>query len=279
MCRIFGFRSVIKSQVHHSLISADNAIHNQSENHPDGWGVAYYVDSSPHVIKSEKTAIQDHLFKRVSGIVNSQTVIAHIRNATSGQQNILNTHPFQYGQWVFAHNGNIKNFSTTKNKLHGLVNPHLFKYILGDTDSEILFYILLTELQKIQNLTDLCTLNNLFEMNTKAIEKITKIIGPCLNQDDGPINENYLTYILTNGQVFFAYQGGKQLYYSTHKSKCKERNSCPFFAEECENPTLNGKVNHLLFSSEPIQGDNVWLPMTFGQSLGVDNQMILGISS
>ena len=44
MCRLFGFRSVIPSQMHRSLIAADNALGRQSERHPDGWGVAYYVD-------------------------------------------------------------------------------------------------------------------------------------------------------------------------------------------------------------------------------------------
>jgi hypothetical protein len=38
MCRIFGFRSVIQSQVHRSLVSADNALMIQGERHPDGWG-------------------------------------------------------------------------------------------------------------------------------------------------------------------------------------------------------------------------------------------------
>ena len=74
MCRLFGFRSVIQSQVHRSLVSADNALLLQSSDHPDGWGVAYYQEGSPHLIKSASTAIDDHLFRRVSGIVSSQTV-------------------------------------------------------------------------------------------------------------------------------------------------------------------------------------------------------------
>ena len=45
MCRLFGFRSVIKSQMHRSLVSADNALVRQSEQHPDGWGVAGLMDA------------------------------------------------------------------------------------------------------------------------------------------------------------------------------------------------------------------------------------------
>jgi len=56
MCRIFGFRSVMQSQVHRSLVSADNAFMRQSERHPDGWGVAYYLANAPHVIKGASAA-------------------------------------------------------------------------------------------------------------------------------------------------------------------------------------------------------------------------------
>src|SRR4051794_31811738 len=57
MCRLFGFRSVIPSQVHRSLLAAENALGVQSNQHPDGWGVAFYVDGSPHVTRSPTTAL------------------------------------------------------------------------------------------------------------------------------------------------------------------------------------------------------------------------------
>ncbi len=59
MCRLFGFRSVIQSQVHRSLLDADNALAAQSSQHPDGWGVAFYVDGSPHVTRSSETALSE----------------------------------------------------------------------------------------------------------------------------------------------------------------------------------------------------------------------------
>ena len=50
MCRLFGFRSIIKSQVHSSLVGADDSLMTLSSDHPDGWGVAYYVEGAPHVL-------------------------------------------------------------------------------------------------------------------------------------------------------------------------------------------------------------------------------------
>src|SRR5690606_23674609 len=142
-CRIFSFRSVLQSQVHRSLTSADNALPIQSEAHSDGWGVAYYVAGAPHVIKSVNTAMSDNLFHRVSGVVTSETVLAHLRKATQGQLSTINTHPFQHGHWVFAHNGNIAGFPSLRRGIVERIPPVLRRFILGDTDSEALYYLIL----------------------------------------------------------------------------------------------------------------------------------------
>ena len=107
----------MESQVHTSLVSAENALANQSERHPDGWGVAYYVAGAPHLLRSVQTAVNDRMFQHVSGIVTSQTVLAHLRKATQGELTVIDTHPFQYGTWAFAHNGNIKNFPALRDTL------------------------------------------------------------------------------------------------------------------------------------------------------------------
>jgi glutamine amidotransferase len=279
MCRLFGFRSVIQSQVHHSLISAENALEVQSNKHPDGWGVCYYTAGAPHVIRSEKTAINDNIFKKVSGVVSSETVVAHIRNATLGTVNILNTHPFQYGNWIFAHNGNIKNFEQFKDQITAKISPHLKRFILGTTDSEIIFYLILSRLSERVELADRhCDIKDLQIAIKESLHELTEIVGDYCIHDDGSNKETFLTFIMTNGKTMIAHQGGKKLYYSTYKVKCSERETCPYFSEECEAPTKSGKVNHLIFSSEPLHGENTWVPMTIGQLIGVDEGMNFSIS-
>ena len=86
MCRLFGFRSIIESKVHSSLMNAENALGIQSVDHPDGWGVAYYIGYSPHLIKADRPAIECEIFKKVSGVVSSHTVLAHIRKSTIGEK-------------------------------------------------------------------------------------------------------------------------------------------------------------------------------------------------
>ncbi|MBK24370.1 MAG: class II glutamine amidotransferase [Halobacteriovorax sp.] len=281
MCRLFGFRSVILSQVHSSLVSADNALVMQSNEHPDGWGVGYYVQGTPHIIKSaESSAIKSNLFKKVSGVVSSQTVVAHIRNSTQGSNGLLNTHPFQYGHWVFAHNGNIKDFENYRNQISNQILPELKRFILGDTDSELIFYFILSFLsKKIDISIKDCKAEIVIEAIKEAVKELTDLIGPYSLKDDCGDKETYLTFLLTNGETMVAHQGGKNLYYSTYKTSCGDKDSCPSYSESCENATKDGFINHLIFSSEPLSGENIWIPLNLGQIIGVDGRMKIVIDA
>ena len=280
MCRLFGFRSIFNNQLHSSLVHAENALGNLSQKHRDGWGVAYYLAEVPHLIKSVNCAFDDHIFHKVSGVVSSQNVVAHIRYATNGSSTILNSHPFQFGKWIFAHNGNIKNFEKHKESLLKLVNKEHIGHILGSTDSEIIFHIILSDLKK----------NNLLYTNTNqssdilkyiqclknSLKTICNIIGELTDRDDAAPKESYLTFILTNGPMYFAFQGGQPLHYSTYKDLCPERDTCKFFNNSCESKSnSNDKVNHLIISSEPLVGDNIWTRMNFAELICLDNDMTL----
>lgn len=275
MCRLFGFRSIINSQVHSSLVSADNTLHDLSQRHPDGWGVAYFLENTPHLIKSTDCAMEDQLFQKVSGVVSSQTVIAHIRKATQGSHSILNSHPFQYGKWVFAHNGNIKNFTEVKSDLLKLIDHDLKRYILGSTDSEVFFFILLSRIKKVHSLEkpniDPSLLQSII---TETINDIIKIIGD-LNHNNQPVEtENYLSFLLTSGSVMVGFNGGQDIFACTYKKSCPEKDTCPSYASYCEAaPDSSGKVNHLIFASERISGPNVWNLMQPGEIFGVDKDM------
>ncbi|MBT3234672.1 MAG: class II glutamine amidotransferase [Bdellovibrionales bacterium] len=279
MCRLLGFRSIIPGQVHQSLLEADNALHVQSNEHSDGWGVAYYLDGAPHLLRSANSAMEDKIFQRISGVVSSETVVAHIRRATHGKLNVLNSHPFQYGHWIFAHNGNIKNFEQHRPTLLNLVPNKMRGFILGETDSELLFYFILSQ---ISDTIDLkrpdCPIKTVVKAVKQAINKLISITGEMALKDDPQCpQENYYTFLLTNGATMLAHQGGKELYYSTYKKLCPDRDNCYAYSQECENPSCDGTVNYLLFSSEPTCSNNVWQPIKRGQMVGCDWRMKLYI--
>ena len=278
MCRLFGFRSVINSQVHSSLIQAENALVTLSDQHPDGWGVAFYRERTPHLIKSVDKAMDDQIFKKVSGVVSSQTVVAHIRKATQGDLNILNSHPFQYGKWIFVHNGNLKNFDQYKNKLIEKIDVGLRPFVLGSTDSELVFYLLLSFLkEKIALSEENFPAEHLKSAIESTVNFITDFSGPLYGGTKSAPQENHLTMLITNGSHMMALSGGQDIHYSTYKTACGERDTCPYYSNFCEAPAekLGEKINHLIFSSEPLKGENIWTQLEKGQLIGVDHEMRL----
>lgn len=267
MCRLFGFRSVIPSKVHRSLLAAENALGVQSNLHPDGWGVAFYVDGSPHVTRSPLTALGDALFHRLSGVVSSETVLAHVRKATQGPRTILNCHPFQHGRWVFAHNGDVAAFHQHRDALLSQVAPELRPFILGETDSEIIFYLFLTLLAECGPLSDHPDLEAVTDALRGTVARVREIC------DRGAEKPSLLTLIVTDGELLAATEGGKDLYWSSYKHRCSDRERCSSLSAACEAPSVTGEVNHFIVSSEPLQGENVWQPFEAGEIVAVDRAM------
>jgi predicted glutamine amidotransferase len=116
----------------------------KTDHHRDGWGIAFfegrglrhYVDHLPAADSPVAELIRHYPIK-------SENVIAHIRKATQGVVSLQNCHPFVrelWGRyWVFAHNGDLKDF---RPRLHSHFRP------VGETDSEHAFCWLMQELAK-----------------------------------------------------------------------------------------------------------------------------------
>jgi len=89
----------------------------------------------------EKSLTQTTVFDRYDrrcGSISDLKYVAHFRKATGGALSISNTHPFQFRDWIFAHNGTLENFSP---RLGGHYQP------VGTTDSELAFCYLLETLR------------------------------------------------------------------------------------------------------------------------------------
>src|SRR5688572_28080816 len=143
MCRLFGFRSNVPERVHASLLGEQNSLRAQSVEHKDGWGIAYYEKDLPEVAHSLGPAHGDPEFERVSGLVSSHAVLAHIRLASVGRIHLLNAHPFVHGPWAFAHNGTVRDFAAHQGALEAQIAPDLREKIQGETDSERCFFLFL----------------------------------------------------------------------------------------------------------------------------------------
>ncbi|MBK8480083.1 MAG: class II glutamine amidotransferase [Proteobacteria bacterium] len=276
MCRLYGFRSAIESSVHQSLVAADNALARQSERHRDGWGLGFYVGPFPHVIRNDEQALGDVLFREVSGIVATRTFVAHIRQATVGAPRVLNCHPFQYGRWLLAHNGEIAGFARpeVQRRVRDCVDDRFRRFVLGDTDSEVLFFIFLSQLaRRVENLHDEgVRIAHVLPALRAAIAQVLAV-APEVDQE----RPNRLTILLTNGNLMLAYRRGRECYYSTYKTRCPERASCyAFDASRCEGEAADGIVKHLVVASEPVSsGPNVWRELEDNYCLCLDHGMNL----
>ena len=148
MCRLFGCRSRDPGGVSHELFHGANALRVQSREHPDGWGVGWYEGGAPRVIRSLTPAHGDVDFERLSHFVTAQTVVAHVRKASVGRVAPENTHPFERGPWLFAHNGTLPDWDRVRGPVEEQIDPALRAGLRGETDSERCFLLFLTRLRR-----------------------------------------------------------------------------------------------------------------------------------
>lgn len=112
----------------------------------DGFGLGWYgLSDTPGLFRSSLPAWGDQNLRELSAQIRSPLFLAHVRAASAGmpvQQ--TNCHPFKHGKWLFVHNGYIADWPHLRRELTMAVDPDLYPYIEGSTDSEVMFYLALT---------------------------------------------------------------------------------------------------------------------------------------
>ncbi|MFQ5526954.1 MAG: class II glutamine amidotransferase [Thermoanaerobaculia bacterium] len=152
MCRLYGFRATAPTRLDCSLVRAQNALIGQSRldrrgfANADGWGIGLYETDRPIIKKCDTAAHEDRRFSEIAGWVNSSTVLAHVRQATVGGAKVVNTHPFAFGVWSFAHNGTLTAFDQVAPGLEQEIGSGLLSRRRGTTDSELIFLWLLSRM-------------------------------------------------------------------------------------------------------------------------------------
>jgi len=130
----------------HSII--DQSLHSTlgaTTTNGDGFGIGWYDDAeTPGIFHSIEPAWNDSNLSELAKHLTSPLVFAHIRAATGTAIQKTNCHPFRYGQWLWMHNGLIREFNTVKRDLAFAVDPSLYPLIQGSTDSELFFYLALS---------------------------------------------------------------------------------------------------------------------------------------
>ena len=210
MCRLFGFKASRSTNIRFSLAHAPNAIRAQSASSADGWGIGFYAAHVARVIKRPISAEEDTTFIRLSDKIRSDTVVAHLRKGTVGGVNTLNCHPFQYHNWMLAHNGTLEKATEIRALILQDLSPKLQENVRGATDSELCFHIFLDILQREfhADLDDPKLSSNLiFQALRSAIHCMDR-----LGERAGATLVSRLNFMLTNGQVMLAARRGHALF-------------------------------------------------------------------
>lgn len=191
MCQLLGMNSNTPTDITFSFSGfAQRA--GRTGDHCDGWGIAFFEDKGVRHFVDHQRAVDSPIADLIRRYpIHSRNVIAHIRKATQGVVSLENCHPFVrqlWGRyWVFAHNGDLKDF---RPRLHSHFQP------VGATDSEHAFCWMMQELAKSH--ADVPSVPEL----TLTLRELAARIAP-----HGTFN-----FLLSNGQALWAH-ASTNLYY------------------------------------------------------------------
>jgi gamma-glutamyl hercynylcysteine S-oxide hydrolase len=119
----------------------------------DGFGAGWYAPWSgnePALYRSDRPLWSERSFASIAPRIRSRIVFAAVRSATPGLPvEESGTPPFASGPYMFAHNGAIEDFRRTAMRaLRDALSKEAYAGLLGTTDSETIFAVLLDQLRR-----------------------------------------------------------------------------------------------------------------------------------
>jgi predicted glutamine amidotransferase len=221
----------------HSLI--DQSLHAKlgvETTNGDGFGVGWYsAEGHPGIFHGIGPAWNNQNLRNICGHISAPIVLAHIRAATGTAVQETNCHPFQFENWLWMHNGSIAQFHRLKRELTFAIDPQLFPYILGSTDSEAMFYLALT-----------------FGLKDDPPAAVARMVGfvEKVAGDHGVHNPMQMTVATSDGKSVWSFRystarHSRSLFYSTSVDTMREMYP--------ENPVLQAVSDETrLVVSEPL---------------------------
>jgi predicted glutamine amidotransferase len=239
MCQLLGMNCNTPTDIVFSF----TGFATRAEEHKDGFGVAFFEGRGVRCFVDAQSARDSPVAQMIKAYpIKSDNVIAHIRKATQGRISLENTHPFVrelWGRyWVFAHNGDLKDFNP---RLHGAFRP------VGETDSERAFCWLQQELAKahasVPSVTEL----------TATLSELVPLVAA-----RGSFN-----FMLSNGQALWAHCS-TQLHYLVRQH--------PFRTAALQDEDLSVNFASMttprdrvaVVVTEPLTRDETWVPIAPG---------------
>lgn len=162
----------------------------------DGFGVGWYgpeISATPCALTSIMPAWSNQNLRRLSYHVRADCFFAHVRAASPGMRvSELNCHPFQYGRYLWMHNGSISEFHRIKRRLRASLPDPIYESIQGTTDSEHAFGLFLKLLGDTEKK---CSTGEIGKALVQTIEQLEQWTA-----EAGPAGPSYYNFAVTDGQ-------------------------------------------------------------------------------
>ena len=217
MCRHIGYIGKKKS-LYSVLLEHDHSLiklaympkeMNEAILNADGFGIGWLKNNCLGIYKSDLPIWNDLNLKYITKSISSELVIGNVRSATISENlGFTNTHPFQFDNLLFSHNGFISKFTdVTRQSLKSFLDDSYISKIKGRTDSELIFFLII---QYFKNTNDL----------KKSIKKAIEIIKE--NSESSMLNFLVATHDKNGNKKLYATKLGinikpPSLYYNFEK--------------------------------------------------------------
>jgi predicted glutamine amidotransferase len=230
----------------------------------DGYGVGFYQAGEVLHRKRPQVIREPVSFSAVIEDIKSQIVIAHVREATVGDGRADNTQPFRMRQWLFGHVGSLAGQDQLRARIESELPDFLRRNMRGQTDSELLFHVVLSFLHESGQLEAVDVAHgavvSALRKTAETIDRHASALGSVPSS---------LTLALTNGRQLYAMQRGWQLAYVERENLPKRDSDRP---GEKRPPLLD--VRYVAIAScRPDAAPHGFTALSDGDILCVDREL------
>lgn len=199
----------------------------------DGFGIGWYAegqksgqDETPCVFTSVTPAWNNDNLSRLATKLESGLIFAHVRAAYPGMPvSEQNCHPFQWGRYLFMHNGVVGGFMAIRRKLLGTLSDTVYNTVQSfHSDSAVSFAVFLNCLPDLHSKHSPQVLLRAVEQAIAAISRVQR--------EEGIDDVSLLNYVVSDGDTLIATrftsdedESGASLYYAEGNSFERSRPS------------------------------------------------------
>jgi predicted glutamine amidotransferase len=266
MCRMLGVMCNDGDLLECAVTEVREALRVDKVEKHEGIGVGYYSNEEP-LLKKRPAAEGEIDYQDLVRGISSNVLMIHIRHATVGAWKDVNTHPFRFRNWLFAHLGHLPGLEENREKIAADMPPFLARDIRGETDSELAFHIFLHVLFKEGKLNDISIGAEELAVHLKTcVEVINKL------HTKNPQKPNS-AMLVSNGQIMAAVCRGVGMYYS-HREGILE---CPLHEKTEQNDQLHRRFRGIMLGAEMSDPGHQWREVADASLLSITKELELKV--